>query len=256
MRHKKSVHHIGWLLDAYQCASETCRNREKIWPRIDNFKQHIHRMHTDEDEQDLIRRSVYKQRPPPPEIMSPHPLASEPLNDPKFAASPMLFVRDHYRESNDKEFGSPHGMVLAHYVSTALNYFLGTPQAPQYVDANHALDGELKSNVQIDSGYGSMPDKKPGFIQQDDDVVSVRSIITNGSRVHLPRHEEEHLISTFTGDLCQDIDLCGDIDALRRVIARLPGLLRIFAMKLAKDITCKAESDAAEFVRQQRRYVS
>lgn len=55
-RHKKSVHRIGALENSYQCASEHCRNREKIWPRLDNFKQHIHRMHKDEDEQDLIRR--------------------------------------------------------------------------------------------------------------------------------------------------------------------------------------------------------
>jgi hypothetical protein len=72
--------------------------------------------------------------------------------------------------------------------------------------------------VQINSGYGSMPDKKPRVSQQDDDVVSLKSIITNGSRVHLPRHEEDHLISAFTGGLCQDIDLCGDIDALGRTL--------------------------------------
>lgn len=55
-RHKKSVHRIGALQNSYQCASEHCRNKEKIWPRLDNFKQHISRMHKGEDEQDLIRR--------------------------------------------------------------------------------------------------------------------------------------------------------------------------------------------------------
>lgn len=59
MRHKKSVHRIGVERDSYQCASEHCRNKGKIWPRLDNFKQHISRMHKDEDEQDLIRRSAY-----------------------------------------------------------------------------------------------------------------------------------------------------------------------------------------------------
>ncbi|KAF2462997.1 uncharacterized protein BDR25DRAFT_116972 [Lindgomyces ingoldianus] len=58
-RHKKSVHGIGALQNSYRCASETCRNKEKIWPRLDNFKQHIHRMHSEEDETDLIRRSVF-----------------------------------------------------------------------------------------------------------------------------------------------------------------------------------------------------
>lgn len=55
-RHKKSVHRIGLLKKSYQCASETCRNKEKIWPRLDNFKQHIERMHKDEDHNDLIKR--------------------------------------------------------------------------------------------------------------------------------------------------------------------------------------------------------
>lgn len=55
-RHKKSVHKIGVLNKSYQCASELCRNKDKIWPRLDNFKQHIERMHKDEDELDLIKR--------------------------------------------------------------------------------------------------------------------------------------------------------------------------------------------------------
>lgn len=59
LRHKKSVHRIGVERDSYQCASEHCRNRGKIWPRLDNFKQHIHRMHKDEDETELIQKSVF-----------------------------------------------------------------------------------------------------------------------------------------------------------------------------------------------------
>lgn len=55
-RHKKSVHRIGVERDSYQCASDHCRNRGKIWPRLDNFKQHINRMHKDEDEHELIRK--------------------------------------------------------------------------------------------------------------------------------------------------------------------------------------------------------
>lgn len=58
-RHKKSVHQIGLRNKSYQCASETCRNKEKIWPRLDNFKQHIERMHRDENEIDLIAKYAY-----------------------------------------------------------------------------------------------------------------------------------------------------------------------------------------------------
>jgi hypothetical protein len=59
-RHKKSVHNIidGAATKSYQCASEVCRKKDKIWPRLDNFKQHIKRMHTDENVDDLVRRWV------------------------------------------------------------------------------------------------------------------------------------------------------------------------------------------------------
>jgi hypothetical protein len=56
-RHKKSVHRIGLKTKSYQCAAEHCRNKEKIWPRLDNFKQHVERMHQDVDPLDLIERS-------------------------------------------------------------------------------------------------------------------------------------------------------------------------------------------------------
>lgn len=58
-RHKEFVHRIGVERDSFQCASMNCRNRGKIWPRLDNFKQHISRMHKDEDEAELIRKSCY-----------------------------------------------------------------------------------------------------------------------------------------------------------------------------------------------------
>ncbi|KAF2009845.1 hypothetical protein BU24DRAFT_473015 [Aaosphaeria arxii CBS 175.79] len=57
-RHKKSVHGIQVLENSYRCASNACRNKEKVWPRLDNFKQHIQRMHAEENEQDVIRRSA------------------------------------------------------------------------------------------------------------------------------------------------------------------------------------------------------
>lgn len=56
-RHKKSVHKIGVTKSkSYKCAASTCTNKDKIWPRLDNFKQHIERMHKDEDSFELIKR--------------------------------------------------------------------------------------------------------------------------------------------------------------------------------------------------------
>ncbi|KAH7076763.1 hypothetical protein BKA63DRAFT_289270 [Paraphoma chrysanthemicola] len=63
-RHKKSVHRIGLLKKSYQCASESCRSKEKIWPRLDNFKQHIERMHKEEEPEDLIKRSIFTPKRP------------------------------------------------------------------------------------------------------------------------------------------------------------------------------------------------
>ncbi|KAH8732852.1 hypothetical protein GQ44DRAFT_696544 [Phaeosphaeriaceae sp. PMI808] len=64
-RHKKSVHHIDLFKKSYQCRSKTCRNKAKIWPRLDNFKQHIERMHPDEDVIDLVKRSTLAPNQPP-----------------------------------------------------------------------------------------------------------------------------------------------------------------------------------------------
>ncbi len=55
-RHQKSLHRKDIDKKSYQCAVENCRNKEKIWPRLDNFKQHIERMHKCEDVHNLIQR--------------------------------------------------------------------------------------------------------------------------------------------------------------------------------------------------------
>ncbi|KAE9987499.1 hypothetical protein EG328_002484 [Venturia inaequalis] len=61
-RHKKSKHGIGidTITTSFKCASPSCKNQAKIWPRRDNFKQHILRMHKDEDVNALISRSEIK----------------------------------------------------------------------------------------------------------------------------------------------------------------------------------------------------
>lgn len=58
-RHKKSVHRIGLRAGSFQCASKKCKNPHKIWPRLDNFKQHIERMHKDEDHIKLVKKSEF-----------------------------------------------------------------------------------------------------------------------------------------------------------------------------------------------------
>jgi hypothetical protein len=55
-RHKKSVHQVDLNNKSYRCVGKNCKNKEKVWPRLDNFKQHVQRKHQDEDENDVIER--------------------------------------------------------------------------------------------------------------------------------------------------------------------------------------------------------
>lgn len=109
--------------------------------------------------------------------------------------------------------------------------------------------------AKFDSAVGIRSDAVPEKEKQDDDTRSFKSTLTNDSRVRLPsREEEEHLISAFAGDLCQDVGLRSDLAGARdRLSARLPDLLKIFTMRLERSVSSKEERNAKEFVRQQRR---
>ncbi|KAL8946991.1 MAG: hypothetical protein Q9222_006681 [Ikaeria aurantiellina] len=59
-RHKKSVHKImpkNSTDRSFRCAAINCPKKEKIWPRLDNFRQHCLRIHQEEDCDDLVRKS-------------------------------------------------------------------------------------------------------------------------------------------------------------------------------------------------------
>ena len=47
MRHRKTVHKEYSLGGhAYRCSHDACANKEnKIWPRADNFRSHLKRVH-------------------------------------------------------------------------------------------------------------------------------------------------------------------------------------------------------------------
>ncbi|KAH3200109.1 hypothetical protein KXW44_009296 [Aspergillus fumigatus] len=59
-RHKKCVHkqepERGPKI-LYLCFGRNCPRRQKRWPRLDNFRQHLLRMHGDEDADELLKRS-------------------------------------------------------------------------------------------------------------------------------------------------------------------------------------------------------
>jgi hypothetical protein len=59
MRHQKSVHKIPpqhGQHKEYKCFGERCAKPDKKWPRFDNFKQHLKRMHTHENVEMLIAK--------------------------------------------------------------------------------------------------------------------------------------------------------------------------------------------------------
>ena len=57
-RHMKSVHKIAprnGTDRSFRCVAPNCTKSEKIWPRLDNFRQHCHRIHKDYDIDELVR---------------------------------------------------------------------------------------------------------------------------------------------------------------------------------------------------------
>ena len=56
-RHKKSIHAVQ-SGKSFMCAAPHCAKKNKIWPRADNFRQHIHRLHAGCNVQELMDQSV------------------------------------------------------------------------------------------------------------------------------------------------------------------------------------------------------
>lgn len=57
-RHRKSVHGAYDIEDpVWKCFVEGCKSREKIWPRQDNFKAHLERMHRGVDVEHYVKVS-------------------------------------------------------------------------------------------------------------------------------------------------------------------------------------------------------
>lgn len=58
-RHKKCVHKKEPMRGPkviYMCFGQNCTRKDKMWPRLDNFKQHLTRMHGNEDAAELLKK--------------------------------------------------------------------------------------------------------------------------------------------------------------------------------------------------------
>ncbi|KAI1419700.1 hypothetical protein F5Y12DRAFT_720400 [Xylaria sp. FL1777] len=65
-RHKRSVHPGSQTFgNRYVCQIGACKNKEKIWPRADNFKAHLKRVHMKETVSDVdLEACIYKSLTP------------------------------------------------------------------------------------------------------------------------------------------------------------------------------------------------
>jgi hypothetical protein len=66
-RHTKSKHPSALQglqpTKRYRCHVQGCKSKEKLWPRLDNFRSHLKRVHqkilaTDEEFEEMVRRLV------------------------------------------------------------------------------------------------------------------------------------------------------------------------------------------------------
>jgi hypothetical protein len=56
-RHKACVHGIRLRVTrSFKCAAPGCKTADKVWPRLDNFKQHLERMHKGVDVNGMIEQ--------------------------------------------------------------------------------------------------------------------------------------------------------------------------------------------------------
>lgn len=79
-RHKRSVHpQTDAAGNRYLCPIGSCKSRGKIWPRADNFRAHLKRVHSNEVvSDDELDRYVVPRPQPPPAVLS--DLAREGIN--------------------------------------------------------------------------------------------------------------------------------------------------------------------------------
>ncbi|KAF2498340.1 hypothetical protein BU16DRAFT_558402 [Lophium mytilinum] len=171
-RHKKSVHNIstGTTTKSYQCASEHCRNKGKIWPRLDNFKQHIHRMHKDEDVEDLIRRSLWRERQRS-DSPTPQPLSVAPMDTTLagigFESFPMptyttpggsSLTSDQTRQNWDNLDVNQDFEIDDHHAPANHEYFTSSSQHPEreispgYRQSDHGKSNQMEENTPISWG--------------------------------------------------------------------------------------------------------
>ncbi|KAL4883644.1 hypothetical protein BJY04DRAFT_22460 [Aspergillus karnatakaensis] len=138
-RHKKCVHkkepERGPKV-LYMCFGRNCPRSSKRWPRLDNFRQHLARMHNNEDLDELLRRSHEWYRTVKPQDVTSTfadtssegatPSQSQQLSEPEF------MIQD-----AEQDFKDPLAAIHAAYQASDPD--LLTPDPGQRLDEQHDL---------------------------------------------------------------------------------------------------------------------
>ncbi|PSN70215.1 hypothetical protein BS50DRAFT_571506 [Corynespora cassiicola Philippines] len=55
-RHVRTQHQMAG--EGYRCTAESCPKLGKVWNRLDSFRQHLQKLHKDEDQKELLEKSI------------------------------------------------------------------------------------------------------------------------------------------------------------------------------------------------------
>jgi hypothetical protein len=107
-----------------------------------------------------------------------------------------------------------------------------------------------------DSGYGTNSYTGHTTSIQEDDSISVKTILSDTSLVFQAPQERDDLISAFVKDFHEDVKIyCLPEHSRIRAAAQLSDLLKMFSLRLGATAQSQEERNAKDFIRQQREYV-
>ncbi len=278
-RHKVGVHKMR-LKDTriYRCFGNACKNPRKDWPRKDNFKSHLRKTHSNEDEDQLLRQSElwwdsqlqedprgYGQTQPRPE---PEPLM--PYDHQLYGRPTSLSVQPPISHENEvdvhawtpphqfSDIDSDYQQTSHYYAKTAHNRVEQDTTARQ-----QALDSDPPPMVMpfsADSALGSSiktADVQKTLVNEDD----IQSNYTDHQDLRIPEELKDDLVSELAEILFNS--LCESLQDRRELVARqvdivaklLPNALKDFSMQLELSARSTPQRYAVLLVRRCREYV-
>ncbi|KAJ5915391.1 hypothetical protein N7466_011324 [Penicillium verhagenii] len=149
-RHKKCVHQKeperGPKM-VYLCHGKNCPRPNKKWPRLDNFKQHLSRMHAGEDGDSLLRKSMEWHE-------STTGRRPEYKLEDTGSVEPMMDIQDHMSTiSGDVDMDSDESI---HHVQDNVGYLSSRSETPRAASTNPPSEICLSDSQSQFQNLGSM----------------------------------------------------------------------------------------------------